>query len=165
MTCLIRLAVVTSLLLMGGLAQAQQSRRLCSSSRMPARTRISRIWTHCSASARLRDATGFDPSQRPQASSAPPPDESSSTGRSAAGGAALGAAAGALHQRQHREAVLGGAAAGGLLGGARSSRNNRRNDQRQQQWEQQQMAEYNRNRSNWNRAFAGCMESRGYTVS
>ena len=60
--------------------------------------------------------------------------------------------------------VIGGAAAGGLLGGARSSRQNRQNDQRQQQWEQQQMAEYNRNRSNWNRAFAGCMESRDYTV-
>ena len=75
----------------------------------------------------------------------------------------LGAAAGALISG-NREAVIGGAAAGGLLGGARSNRRNRENDARQQQWEQQQMAEYNRNRSNWNRAFAACMEGRGYTV-
>lgn len=110
-----------------------------------------------------RENTGFDPSQRPTASSAPPPDESSSVGGGAARGAVLGAAAGAIIGGSSSD-VGRGAAAGGLLGGARSNRRNRENDQRQQQWEQQQMAEYNRNRSNWNRAFAACMEGRGYTV-
>ncbi len=110
-----------------------------------------------------RENTGFDPSQRPTASSAPPPDESSSTGGGVARGAVLGAAAGAIIGGSSSD-VGRGAAAGGLLGGARSNRRNRENDARQQQWEQQQMAEYNRNRSNWNRAFAACMEGRGYTV-
>ena len=162
MIFLIRLAVVTSLLLMGGLAQAQQTGDLFvfpNNGQDQDQQDLDTL--QCQRVA--RDSTGFDPSQRPQASSAPPPDESSSTGRSAAGGAALGAAAGALISG-NRNAVIGGAAAGGLLGGARSSRNNRQNDQRQQQWEQQQMAEYNHNRSNWNRAFTGCMESRDYTV-
>jgi hypothetical protein len=131
MIFLIRLAVVTSLLLMGGLAQAQQTGDLFvfpNNGQDQDQQDLDTL--QCQRVA--RDSTGFDPSQRPQA---------------------------------YRNAVIGGAAAGGLLGGARSSRNNRQNDQRQQQWEQQQMAEYNRNRSNWNRAFSGCMESRGYTIS
>ena len=110
-----------------------------------------------------RENTGFDPSQRPTASSAPPPDESSSVGGGAARGAVLGAAAGAIIGGSSSD-VGRGAAAGGVLGGARSNRRNRENDSRQEQWEQQQMAEYNRNRSNWNRAFSACMEGRDYTV-
>ncbi|MGI9330172.1 MAG: hypothetical protein ACR2QB_05595 [Gammaproteobacteria bacterium] len=163
MTFLIRLVIVTSLLLMGGLAPAQQTGDLFVFAN-DGQDQDQQDMDTLQCQRIARDNTGFDPSQRPQASSAPPPDESSSTGRNVAGGAALGAAAGALISG-NRNAVIGGAAAGGLLGGARSSRKNSQNEQRQQQWEQQQMAEYNRNRSNWNRAFAGCMESRGYTVS
>ena len=159
----LRLALIMTISLAGGLAHAQATGDLFVFPNADQDQEQQDLDTvQCQRSA--TNATGFDPSQRPQASSAPPPDETSSTGRNALGGAAIGAAAGALLSGK-KEAVIGGAAAGGLFGGARSSRKNSQNDQRQQQWEQQQMAEYNRNRSNWNRAFSGCMESRGYTIS
>lgn len=109
-----------------------------------------------------RENTGFDPSQRPTASSAPPPDQTSSTGGGMARGALGGAAVGAIIGGS--DGAGKGALAGGVLGGMRTNRRNRESDQQQQQWEQQQMAEYNRNRQNWNRAFAACMEGRDYTV-
>ena len=46
----------------------------------------------------------------------------------------------------------------------------RRNDQVRQeqadrkQWEQEQVANYQRSRNNYNRAYAACLEGRGYTV-
>jgi len=109
-----------------------------------------------------RENTGFDPSQRPTASSAPPPDQTSSTGGGMARGALGGAAVGAIIGGS--DGAGKGALAGGVLGGMRTNRRNRESEQQQQQWEQQQMAEYNRNRQNWNRAFAACMEGRDYTV-
>lgn len=109
-----------------------------------------------------REQTGFDPSQRPTASTPPPPDSGTSTGRSAAGGALAGAAVGAIIDG--KSGAGKGALAGGLLGGVRGSSRNRQAEREQQQWEQQQMARYNQQRSEWNRAFAACMEGRGYTV-
>ncbi len=109
-----------------------------------------------------REQTGFDPSQRPTATSAPPPDSGTSTGRSAAGGALAGAAVGAIIDG--KSGAGKGALAGGLLGGVRGSSRNRQADREQEQWEQQQMAQYNQRRSGWNRAFAACMEGRDYTV-
>lgn len=109
-----------------------------------------------------REQTGFDPSQRPTATTPPPTDTSGSTGRSVAGGALGGAALGAIIDGG--DGAAKGALAGGLLGGMRGSSRNRQAAQEQQAWEQQQMAQYNQNRSRWNRAFAACMEGRGYTV-
>jgi uncharacterized membrane protein YebE (DUF533 family) len=107
-----------------------------------------------------KEQTGFDPSQPPPA---PPPSEQSS---SVAGGALLGALGGAALGAiiDGKDGAGKGALAGGLLGGMRSSSKNRQSAQQQQQWEQQQMAQYNNNRSKWNRAFSACMEGRGYTV-
>lgn len=109
-----------------------------------------------------RENTGFDPSQRPTASSAPPPDQSSSTAGGAARGALGGAAVGAIIGGS--DGAGKGALAGGVLGGMRTNSRNRDSARQQEQWEQQQTAEYNRNRQNWNRAFAACMEGRDYTV-
>ena len=41
---------------------------------------------------------------------------------------------------------------------------NRRQAQAQQQWEQEQIQNYEQGRNSYNRAYAACLESRGYTV-
>ena len=53
-----------------------------------------------------------------------------------------------------------GAASGGLLGGVRG----RRSQTQQKNWEQQQVANYQKNRDVYNRAYRACLEGRGYTV-
>ena len=53
-----------------------------------------------------------------------------------------------------------GAAGGGLLGGMRRQDSNRQ----QQEWARRESANYQNNRNEFNRAFAVCMEGRGYTV-
>jgi len=73
--------------------------------------------------------------------------------RGAAGGAALGAVGGAIAGDAGQGAAIG-AATGALFGGIRQHR------QRQAQSnQQQQQAEA------YNRAFAACMQGRGYTVN
>jgi hypothetical protein len=57
-----------------------------------------------------------------------------------------------------------GAASGGLLGGARRRGQNTGDQQRQQQWEQEQVANYQKNRDSYNRAYRACLEGRGYSV-
>lgn len=105
-----------------------------------------------------RDRTGFDPMQTPTATRARP-QEQGGAGRGAFGGALLGTAVGAIAGDARRGAAIGGVS-GGMLGGMR------RADSRQQQdnWAREQSAIYQRNRSDWNRAFTACMEGRGYTV-
>ena len=51
------------------------------------------------------------------------------------------------------------------LGGVRSQRQNRRNQQARQDWERQQAAQYQNARNGYNRAFAACIEARGYSIS
>ena len=53
-----------------------------------------------------------------------------------------------------------GAAGGGLIGGMRRQDSNRQ----RQQWAQEESANYQRNRAQFNRAFAACLEGRGYSV-
>ena len=110
--------------------------------------------------------SGFDPMQTPTASSPPPQQESTGPGvvGGAAGGAAIGAIGGAIAGDAGKGAAIG-AVSGGLLGGVRSQRQNRQNQQARQNWEQQQAAQYQNARNGYNRAFAACMEARGYTVS
>ncbi len=104
--------------------------------------------------------TGFDPMAAPTTSSPAPSTQQSSGGgaRGALGGAAIGAIAG------NSDDALKGAAIGGLLGGMRQRGKNTSAQQEQDQWEQQQANQYAGNRNNYNRAYAACLEGRGYTV-
>ena len=111
-----------------------------------------------------RNETGFDPMQTPTAS-APPPQQQAGQ-HQALKGAALGAGVGALVKRKdsRSKGAATGALVGGVLGGARQAGQTRQDQQARQQWEQQQANEYAQRRKTYNRAFAACMESKGYTV-
>ncbi len=107
-----------------------------------------------------RDETGFDPMEVPTATEAPPQQEAKKggVGRGAVRGAAVGGIVGGS------DGAKTGAAAGGLVGGMRRGDQNRSEAQAQAQWEQEQAAIYAQNRNNYNRAYAVCLEGRGYTV-
>jgi hypothetical protein len=114
--------------------------------------------------------TGFDPMQMPTASSAPPPKGDKSVGGSALRGGVAGGAAGAIiggiasgKSGAKKGAAIGGLS-GGALGGVRSSRQNRQANQQREQWERQQANEYMQKRNTYNRAYAACLEGKGYTV-
>jgi predicted lipid-binding transport protein (Tim44 family) len=102
--------------------------------------------------------SGFDPMQVPTATS-PEPQTKGSAGGGLLKGALLGTAIGAITGDTGEGAAIG-AVAGGLFGGMR----NRQSREQQQQWANQQAANYAQNRSNYNRAYAACLEGRGYTV-
>jgi len=111
-----------------------------------------------------REQTGFDPMQRAPAA-APPPQSTvaQDTTRGLFAGALTGAALGAIVDGG--DGAGKGALAGGLLGGLTGNVRSRSNAaSTRNAWEQQQAAEYDRQRMNWNRAFAVCMEGRDYTV-
>lgn len=114
--------------------------------------------------------TGFDPMQMPTASSAPPPKGGKSVGGSALRGGVAGGAAGAIiggiasgKSGAKKGAVIGGLS-GGALGGVRSSRQNSQANQQREQWERQQANQYMQQRNTYNRAYAACLEGKGYTV-
>ena len=112
--------------------------------------------------------TGFDPMEVPKATAPPPQQQSGGSTAGGAvkgglGGAALGAAVGAIAGNAGKGAAIG-AASGGLLGGARRRGQNTGDQQRQQQWEQEQVANYQKNRDSYNRAYRACLEGRGYSV-
>ena len=46
----------------------------------------------------------------------------------------------------------------------RRSDQKRQEDAAQKQWEQDQVANYQRSRNSYNRAYGACLEGRGYTV-
>ena len=104
--------------------------------------------------------TGFDPMAAPTASSPAPTTQQRRGGvvRGGLGGAAIGAIAGDSDDAKK------GAAIGGLLGGMRQRRQNVSAQQERDQWEQQQASQYANSRNNYNRAYAACLEGRGYTV-
>jgi hypothetical protein len=109
--------------------------------------------------------SGFDPMARPTASSPPPQQQATQGGavRGAARGAAVGAAVGAIAGDAGKGAAIG-AAGGGVGGGMR--RRNQQNQQAAEQnaWEQEQIARYEQQRSQYNRAYSVCLEGRGYSV-
>ena len=111
-----------------------------------------------------KQETGFDPMQVPTATSAPPPQQAQRGG--AGRGAAVGATAGALIKKggSRSKGAATGALVGGLLGGARTQSQRNKDAQAQQQWEQEQAAQYSQNRNTYNRAYAACLEAKGYTV-
>lgn len=105
--------------------------------------------------------SGFDPMAMPTATSARP-DDAPSTAGTTLKGAGLGAIVGGIADGSDGAktgAAIG--AASGLLFGGNRSRNARKE---QEQWEQQQQQQYMAGRTNYNRAFAACMEGRNYTV-
>ena len=107
-----------------------------------------------------RDESGFDPMAPPTATEPPPAQEAPKGG--VGKGLVRGAAVGAIVDGS--DGAKKGAAAGGVVGGARRQDQKRQQQQAQQQWEQEQVQQYEMNRSNYNRAYAACLESRGYTV-
>lgn len=113
-----------------------------------------------------RDQSGFDPMQRPQASAPPPKTQAptSSAGRGAVGGAVTGAIIGGATKGDVGRSAAYGAAAGALFGNARRNSQVEANRQQQDQWARQEGARYEQQRHSYNRAYAACMEGRGYTV-
>ena len=107
-----------------------------------------------------RDETGFDPMEVPTATEAPPQQEAKKGG--VGRGAVRGAAVGGIIDGS--DGAKTGAAAGALVGGMRRSSQNKSEAQAQAQWEQEQAQIYAQNRNNYNRAYAVCLEGRGYTV-
>jgi len=107
-----------------------------------------------------KDQSGFDPMAPPTATKAPPEQEAQKGGvvRGAAGGAAVGAII------DGGDGAAKGAAAGAVLGGMRRNSQRRGQQQEQQNWEQEQAQQYAEQRNSYNRAYAACLEGRGYTV-
>ena len=107
-----------------------------------------------------KDQSGFDPMAVPTATEAPPQQEAQKGGlvRGAAGGAAVGAII------DGGDGAAKGAAAGAVLGGMRRNSQKRDQQQKQANWEQEQAEQYAAKRNSYNRAYAACLEGRGYTV-
>lgn len=104
--------------------------------------------------------SGFDPMATPTTTSAAPGGKSKSGTlvKGGLGGAALG---GIL---SGKSGAKKGALAGGLLGGVYQHQHNTQVETERQQWEQREAANYANNRNNYNRAYAACLEGRGYSV-
>jgi hypothetical protein len=112
-----------------------------------------------------KQQSGFDP-MAPPTTSTPPPAKNAPQGgvlRGAARGAVVGGVGGAILGDTKKGLALG-AASGGLLGGMRRSDQRRQEEQAQKQWEQQQVQQYSQSRNTYNRAYAACLEGKGYTV-
>jgi hypothetical protein len=109
--------------------------------------------------------SGFDPMAPPTATAPPPAKEAAQggAGRGALRGALGGAAVGYIAGDTKKGAKIGGVG-GGLVGGMRRQDQKAREKHNREQWEQQQVQQYTANRNNYNRAYAACLEGRGYTV-
>jgi hypothetical protein len=105
-----------------------------------------------------RDQSGFDPMRAPT-TTAPTQVHGGGVVSGAAGGALAGAAIGAIAGNAGQGAAIG-AASGGMIGGVRSQ--NRRDEQNR--LAQQQSANLAQQRAGYDRAWAACMEGKGYTV-
>lgn len=104
-----------------------------------------------------KQQTGFDP-----ATQSPPQQTQAQSGRGvqgAARGALLGVAVGAIAGDAGKGAAIG-AASGGLIGGMRQ----RDQNAQQQAAQQNQAANYHQQQNDFNRAYQGCLEGRGYSV-
>jgi hypothetical protein len=116
--------------------------------------------------------SGFDPMAAPTPTS--PRPKGGGGGENVLGGALLGAGGGAAvgaiggaiagHGKAGKGAAIG-SVAGGLLGVMGAAGENEKESRKRKEWEQQQASQYAGNRNNYNRAFAACMQGRGYTVN
>lgn len=109
-----------------------------------------------------KQQSGFDPMAQqapapaPKPSGPPPP---AAVGAGAAGGAIAGATVGMV--TGHHGAAIVGATTGALLGGVRGKQKQASKAQAQQEQVQQQQAAL---RDGYDRAFAACMQGRGYSL-
>jgi len=112
-----------------------------------------------------KNQSGFDPMAPPTATAPPPQKEAQQGGagrgalRGGVGGALVGAVAG-----DTKKGAKIGAVGGGVMGGMRRRDQKQREQHNRNQWEQDQVQQYSNNRNNYNRAYAACLEGRGYTV-
>jgi hypothetical protein len=113
-----------------------------------------------------KQQTGFDPAAGVQATAPPPPHQAPQGGfvRGGARGAAVGAIGGAIAGDAGKGAAIG-AAAGSMMGGMRRRDQVRNEAYAQQQWASQQASQYEQKLENYNRAYATCLQGRGYSVS
>ncbi|MFH0810239.1 MAG: glycine zipper family protein [Pseudomonadota bacterium] len=102
--------------------------------------------------------TGVDPTQPQQAAGAPPPRQGGAV-RGAARGAALGAIGGAIAGDAGKGAAIG-AGVGAAGGAMRQAGRNQQAAQAQQQAQAQAQA----GRAQYDKAYAVCLEGRGYQV-
>jgi len=112
--------------------------------------------------------SGFDPMAPPRTSTPPPSRGTRSVAggavRGGAVGAGVGAVGGAIAGGKAGKGAKIGAATGGLLGGMGAASENARASQDYREWERREANQYAAARGQYNRAFAACMEGRGYTV-
>lgn len=105
---------------------------------------------------------GYDPARLPPSQAAPSASSSdTSVGRGVVRGAVGGAVLGEIGGGKHTGDA---AAVGALFGGMRSARRNEQQRQQQEQYYQQQNAQAAQAQATFNRAYAACLESRGYTA-
>lgn len=112
-----------------------------------------------------KKSTGFDPMEAPRATAPPPAKEEPKGGvaKGAVRGGLIGLAAGAIADDAGKGAAIG-AASGSLIGGMRRRDQKRSEAQAEEQWAQEQAGQYAQKRNEYNRAYAACLEGRGYTV-
>jgi len=105
-----------------------------------------------------RSSSGYDPANPAAASPAPAPAAKQTGGvaRGALAGATIGVIAGDSSKAAGR-----GAVAGALFGGIKQHHTNQQTAQQQQQ---QQAGQSAAKKNDYNRAYAACLEGRGYTV-
>jgi len=157
------LALVAGLLLVAGFALAQEVIVYPAKGQSQEQTEKDKFDCYQWA----KGQTGFDPMAPPTPSTPPPQQQAptSSPGRSAVGGAALGSLIGGIADGNWGHGAAYGAVAGGLFGAYRKHEQEKTNTQQQDQWAQQQAQQYQQQRYNYNRAYAACLEGRGYTVN
>jgi hypothetical protein len=113
-----------------------------------------------------KNQTGFDPMERPQATTAPPQyqEPTASPRRGIVGGALTGAAIGEIANDDAGKGAAIGAVTGGLFGNARRNNQRRANEQNRSEWAQREAQNYELHRNEYNRAYSACLSGRGYTV-
>lgn len=117
-----------------------------------------------------KNQSGFDPMAVPRASTPAPKGQERSVAGGAVGGAVGGAAIGSVAgligggKKGLGKGAGIGAGVGGLMGGMGAAGDNEKASQDRRQWERNEANRYAQNRNNYDRAFAACLEGRGYTV-
>jgi hypothetical protein len=107
-----------------------------------------------------RSKTGVDPANLRPATAAPATVHQGGAVRGAAGGAAGGAAIGAIAGNAGQGAAIG-ALAGAVVG---RGRQNAVNNAERHYAEANTQSQHSQSMGNFRRAFAACLESKGYTV-
>src|SRR6186713_578267 len=126
-----------------------------------------------------KENTGVDPvvlastptAPAPAAAPPPPSGPNGSRARGAARGAAAGAIIGEVANDDSSQGAATGAAVGAVAAGSRQRRQNEaaqdqaaQQQQQQQASQQQAEAEKQQKMETYNRAYAACLEGRGYTI-